>query len=162
MEYSDINVGIAGYGVSGSPNRIVTLGLGSCVGICVYDPQAKVGGLLHIMLPDSTQFKDVRKPGKFADTGIPVLLEEITRYGGRQPRFFAKLAGGAQMFSGQDNTAALNIGKRNAEASRAMLARLGVKVVAEDCGGNQGRTIYFDLSTGQVVIKTMGNNYRVI
>lgn len=162
LEYKDINVGIAGYEVARSPNRIVTLGLGSCVGICVYDPHTRIGGLLHIMLPVSTQYGEVKKPGKFADTGIPVLVDEITREGGRLSRLFAKLAGGAQMFSGSGNASALNIGVRNTEAAREVLARLGIGIVAEDVGGNQGRTIFLDLNTGQVIIRTMGNNYRVI
>jgi len=162
LEYTDINIGIAGYGVSRSPNRLVTLGLGSCVGICLYDRETRVGGLLHIMLPDSTQFKEVKKPGKFADTGIPVLIDEVVRQGGRLPRLFAKLAGGAQMFSGPDANNSMNIGMRNVAASRAALDRAGIRIVAEDVGGGAGRTIFFDLSTGQVVVRTMGNNYRVI
>jgi len=162
LEFKDINVGIAGYRVSRSPNRLVTLGLGSCVGICIYDSYTRIGGLLHIMLPDSTQFGEVKKPGKFADTGIPALVKEIVLQGGLLPRLSAKLAGGAQMFSGADNTSALNIGTRNIAASREALARLGIRIAAEDVGGGQGRTIFFDLNTGQVIVRTMGNNYRVI
>jgi chemotaxis protein CheD len=161
LELKDITVGIAGYQVARSPNRIVTLGLGSCVGICVYDPHTKIGGLLHIMLPDSTQFGEVKKPGKFADTGIPALVEEVTLQGGRPSRLFAKLAGGAQMFSGSD-ASTLNIGARNVAATREVLDRLGIRIAAEDVGGSQGRTIFFDLNTGQVIIRTMGSNYRVI
>lgn len=161
-EPCDINVGIAGYHISRSPNRIVTLGLGSCVGICIYDPHPKVGGLVHIMLPDSTQFHDTGKPGKFADIGIPLLVEEILREGGRPARLVAKLAGGAQMFSGNDKTSALDIGRRNIEAARQALASLNVRIAAEDVGGSQGRTVFFDLGSGQVTIRTMGNKYKVI
>ncbi|MDA8335201.1 MAG: chemotaxis protein CheD [Peptococcaceae bacterium] len=162
LEYKDITVGIAGYHVDRSPNRIVTLGLGSCVGICVYDQQTRIGGLLHIMLPDSSQFGEVKKPGKFADTGVPALVEEVAREGGRLSRLFAKLAGGAQMFSGNGDSSALNIGTRNVAAVRQALGRMGIRIAAEDVGGSQGRTIFFDLNTGQVIIRTMGNNYRVI
>ncbi|MBM7854232.1 chemotaxis protein CheD [Desulfohalotomaculum tongense] len=158
----EIQVGIADYKVAAAPNKIITLGLGSCVGVTLYDPKIKVGGLLHIMLPDSTQFKNVNKPAKFADLGIPLILEELERKGAVKTRLQAKLAGGAQMFSGMDKKFILNIGQRNAEMTRKILKSLGIKILAEELGGNRGRTMILDLNSGVVTIRTIGSPIKEI
>ncbi|WP_031518123.1 chemotaxis protein CheD [Desulfofalx alkaliphila] len=158
----EIQVGIAEYKVSASPNKIITLGLGSCVGVTLYDPRAKVGGLLHIMLPDSTQFKNVTKPTKYADLGIPLMIRDLERKGALKSRLQAKLAGGAQMFSGLDRKFVLNIGQRNAEMTKKILKQLGIRVIAEELGGNRGRTMIIDLNNGQVTIRTIGTPLKVI
>lgn len=158
----EIQVGIADYKVAREPGRLITLGLGSCVGVSLYDPVVKVGGLLHVMLPDSTQFSNVTKPAKFADTGIPLMIQELQRLGARPNRLQAKLVGGAQMFSGLDDKMTLNIGQRNVEKSREILSRLKIRVLAEDVGGNRGRTMIVDTSSGQVTIRTLGNKLRMI
>lgn len=159
---AEIQVGIADYKVAHSPHRLITLGLGSCVGVALYDSVAKVGGLLHIMLPDSTQFNNVTKPAKFADTGIPLMIDHIKRQGGNPNRLTAKLAGGAQMFSGLDEKFVLNIGQRNAQMVREILKKIGIRILAEDLGGNRGRTMIFDTSNGQVTIRTIGSPLKVI
>ncbi|CCO09187.1 chemotaxis protein CheD [Desulforamulus hydrothermalis] len=159
---AEIQVGIADYKVASSPQRLITLGLGSCVGVALYDPVTKIGGLLHIMLPDSSQFNNVTKPAKFADTGIPLMIEEIRRRGGSPGRLTAKLAGGAQMFSGLDEKFVLNIGQRNAAKVREILSKLGIRILAEELGGNRGRTMIFDTATGQVIIRTIGTPNKVI
>lgn len=161
-ENAEIRVGIADYKVTASPYRLITLGLGSCVGIALYDPIARVGGLLHIMLPDSKQFNKVSKPAKFADTGIPLMISEIKRKGGNTNRLTAKLAGGAQMFSGLDEKFVLNIGQRNAVMTKNILSQLGIRVLAEELGGNRGRTMIFDTTNGQVTIRTIGTPLKVI
>lgn len=158
----EIQVGIADYKVAREPGRLITLGLGSCVGVSLYDPLARVGGLLHVMLPDSTQFNNVPKPAKFADTGIPLMIQELQRLGARPNRLQAKLVGGAQMFSGLDDKMTLNIGQRNVEKSREILSKLNIRVLAEDVGGNRGRTMIVDTSSGQVTIRTLGNKLKVI
>ncbi len=158
----EIQVGIADYKVTNSPHRLITLGLGSCVGVVLYDSVAKVGGLLHIMLPDSTQFNNVTKPAKFADTGIPLMIDHIKRQGGNPHRLTAKLAGGAQMFSGLDEKFVLNIGQRNAAMVREILHKIGIRVLAEELGGNRGRTMIFDTANGQVTIRTIGSPLKVI
>ncbi|AEF94622.1 CheD [Desulfotomaculum nigrificans CO-1-SRB] len=158
----EIQVGIADYKVTISPQRLITLGLGSCVGVALYDPVVKVGGLLHIMLPDSTQFSNVTKPAKFADTGIPLMIDEMQRRGGKLSRLTAKLAGGAQMFSGLDKKFVLNIGERNSEMVKQILNKLGIRILAEELGGNRGRTMIFDTATGQVTIRTIGAPLKVM
>jgi chemotaxis protein CheD len=159
---TEIQVGIAELKVTGQPNRLITYSLGSCVGVTLYDPLTKVGGLLHLMLPDSTQFNNVTKPAKYANLGIPLLLSEVRRKGGRSANLQAKLVGGAQMFSGMNDKFELNIGKRNAIMAIQTLKKLGIKIVAEDLGGNRGRTMILDTISGQVFIRTMGNQIKVI
>ena len=158
----EIQVGIADCKVAREPARLITLGLGSCVGVSLYDPVAKIGGLLHFMLPDSTQFNNVTKPAKFADLGIPYLIEELKKTGALLPRLQAKLVGGAQMFSGLDNKMVLNIGQRNVEKAREMLKKFNVPILAEEVGGNRGRTMIFDTATGLVSIRMLGSKLKVI
>ncbi|MGQ9556335.1 MAG: chemotaxis protein CheD [Desulfurispora sp.] len=158
----EIQVGIADYKIATQPKKLITLGLGSCVGVSLYDPQEKIAGLLHIMLPDSKQFSNVTKPAKFADLGIPLMIEEMQKIGARLQRLKAKLVGGAQMFSGLDDKMTLNIGQRNTEKAREMLARYHIPIVAEDVGGNRGRTMIVDTLTGDVTIRTLGNKLKVI
>lgn len=159
---AEIQVGIADYKVATSPQKLITLGLGSCVGVALYDSVSKVGGLLHIMLPDSTQFQNVSKPAKFADTGIPLMIDDIKRRGGNVTRLTAKLAGGAQMFSGLDEKFVLNIGQRNSLMVREILKKMGIRILAEELGGNKGRTMIFDTTSGQVTIRTIGVPLKVI
>lgn len=159
---TEIQVGIADLKIASSPDRVITLGLGSCVGITLYDPAGKIGGLVHIMLPDSNQFSSVTKSAKFADLGIPLLLTEIKRRGGQVNNLQAKMAGGAQMFSGLDKNALLNIGDRNIAMSRQVLKSLGLRILAEEVGGNKGRTMILDTSNGQVTIRTVGQPLKII
>ncbi len=160
--FTEIQVGIAELKVTSQPDRLITLGLGSCVGLTLYDPVTRVGGLLHIMLPDSTQFNNVTKPTKFADLGIPLLVSEIGRYGGKVNNLQAKMAGGAQMFSGLNDKFVLNIGERNIAMTKQILKSLGIRVVAEEVGGNRGRTMILDTVNGQVTIRTVGNPLKFI
>lgn len=152
----ELKVGIADYKVARAPVKIITLGLGSCIGVTLFDPNNKVGGMVHIMLPDSTQFKNATNPAKYADLGIPLLLEEVLKLGARRSSLQAKIAGGAQMFSFADKTTSLNIGQRNAEMTKYMLNKLGIKLFAEDTGKNYGRTMILDTTTGEVLIRTAG------
>lgn len=158
----EIQVGIAEYKTAREPDRLITLGLGSCVGIGIYDPLLKIGGLLHIMLPDSTQFNNVTRPAKFADLGIPLMLKDLSRKGAKVRRLQAKLVGGAQMFSGLGGKMVLNIGQRNIEATRKLLKELDITILGEDLGGNKGRTMIVDTSTGIVTVRTLGSKLKVI
>ncbi len=158
----EIQVGIADYKIARDPIRLITLGLGSCVGVSLFDPITRIGGLLHVMLPDSTQFSNVIKPAKFADLGIPLLLKEMQSLGASIGRIQAKLVGGAQMFSGLDDKMTLNIGLRNTEKSREMLKKIGIPILHEEVGGNRGRTMILDTQNGQVTIRTLGNKLKVI
>ncbi|OAT79915.1 chemotaxis protein CheD [Desulfotomaculum copahuensis] len=158
----EIQVGIADYKIAREPGQLITLGLGSCVGVSLYDPALKLGGLLHLMLPDSTQFSNVTRPAKFADLGIPLIIGEMKKQGARLSRLQSKLVGGAQMFSGLDSKMTLNIGRRNSEMARQMLQQYGIPILAEEVGGNRGRTMIFDTSDGRVLIRMLGSKLKVI
>ena len=149
-------IGIGEYAAEKPPAVIVTLGLGSCVGVCIRDPSTKVGGMVHVMLPDSGG-KTVNMPGKFADTGVKVLIEEIKKKGGNTLRLEAKIAGGASMFSGKG----MNVGQRNVQAVKQWLRQFRVRLVAEDTGGNRARSIEYDLDTGKLLIRKVGGGERV-
>lgn len=158
----EIQVGIADLKVAKKPDRLITLGLGSCVGVSIYDPSTQIAGLLHLMLPDSTMFNRITKEAKFADLGIPVLVNEMKKAGARPPRLIAKLVGGAQMFKGMDEKLTLNIGERNVKKAREILKQMGIKIVAEEVGGNKGRTMVVDTVDGKVYIRILGKQQKVI
>ncbi len=157
-----IRVGMADYKVGSAPSTIISYGLGSCIGISLYDPQTKVGGLLHIMLPDSTQARPTENPAKFADTGLPLMLKDVLALGANRARLVAKIAGGAQMFAFQNATDIMRVGTRNAEAAKKILKDLNIKVIAEDTGGNYGRTVSIDLNTGVYKVKTIDKGEKEI
>lgn len=161
-EIIELQVGIADFKITRNPGRLITYGLGSCVGVSLYDPLIKVGGLLHVMLPDSTQFNSINKPAKFADLGIPLMIKEMNLMGISLNRLWAKLVGGAQMFIGLDDKMTLNIGKRNVENCRAILKKYGVPIISEDVGGNKGRTMIMDTNTGEITLRAIGSKLRVI
>lgn len=150
-----IKVGMADYKVGRSPASLISYGLGSCVGIALFDAVTKVGGLAHIMLPDSTQARSAENIAKFADTALPAMLNEIIKLGANKSRITAKIAGGAQMFTFTNATDIMRVGERNAEAVRVMLKKLDIRLLAEDTGGNYGRTVELKLDTGSFRVKTI-------
>lgn len=150
-----IKVGMADYKVGRSPSTLISYGLGSCIGVSLYDPLRKIGGLLHIMLPDSTQARSSDNPAKFADTGIPLMINDVVALGATRARLVAKIAGGAQMFSFSNATDIMRVGTRNAEVCKQILRRNGIRLIAEDTGGTYGRTVSIDLSTGVYKVKTI-------
>ena len=157
-----IKVGMADYKVGRAPDTLISYGLGSCIGISLYDPQTKIGGLLHIMLPDSNQSRANENRAKFADTGIPDMLNELIRMGAAKSRLVAKLAGGSQMFAFANASDIMRVGLRNASASKEILKKLSVPIVGEDTGGNYGRTVQIDLSTGVYKVKTIDKGDKEI
>ena len=158
-----IKVGMADLNVCVSPDGITTLGLGSCVGIAIRDPVTKIGGLAHVMLPDSKAIKNNTNIPKFADTGIEELVKRVVAKGASRTRLVAKIAGGAQMFSFQGgNSDATRVGERNVEATKKKLAELKIPILAEDTGKNFGRTVIFYPETGDFVIKAVGKPERTI
>lgn len=157
-----IRVGMADLNICTAPNAITTLGLGSCVGIVLYDPGKKIAGLAHIMLPDSTKVKMNTNKAKFADTGIELLIQRLQEIGVNKRNLLAKIAGGAQMFAFRSNNDMLRIGERNVEATKEKLKELGIQIVAEDTGCNYGRTIEFYPETNELIIKAVGKSVRVI
>ena len=158
----EIKVGMADLNVCVSPDRITTLGLGSCVGIAVRDPVTKIGGLAHIMLPDSTTIRNNSNIPKFADTGIEELVRQVTRKGANRSRLVAKIAGGAQMFGFNSNSERVRVGERNVQATKKKLAQMRIPILAEDTGKNFGRTVIFYPETGDFVIRAVGKQeYKI-
>jgi chemotaxis protein CheD len=157
-----IKVGMADLNVCSAPDSITTLGLGSCVGIILFDSIKKVAGMVHIMLPDSTKIKNNENLAKFADTGIEALIDKLVRAGANRSRLVAKIAGGAQMFAFSSNNDMLRIGERNIEASKLKLKSLGIRLLAEDTGLDYGRTIEFFPETGELYIKSVGKPLKIM
>ncbi|MGL4761213.1 MAG: chemotaxis protein CheD [Sarcina sp.] len=154
----NIVVGIAAFDTVSAPTNITTIGLGSCVGISLYDRGKNIVGLIHIMLPNSKCFSNNSNPYKYADTAVPLALEEMVKNGAMKFRIRAKIAGGAQMFKSQDYKFSNNIGGRNIEAVEKILDECGIIIEGKDIGGNKGRTMTVDSQTGVVTIKTLGKN----
>lgn len=157
-----IKVGMADWKTCSGEDAVTTLGLGSCVGIAIRDPATGVGGLAHIMLPDSTEIRNNENRPKFADTGIEDLVKEIVRKGGNRSRLVAKIAGGAQMFSFGSKSTMIRVGERNVEASKKKLSELRIPLLAEDTGKTYGRTVVFYPKTGDFVIRAVGMPEKVI
>lgn len=149
MTDSSIKVKMAEYGVVESPDQLITIGLGSCVGIALYDKYKKIGGMVHIMLPEN---RKGLKPAKYADTGIPLLIEEMEKLGAKKNHMKAKIAGGAKMFSVTSKDSSLNVGERNVIKVKQILKDLGIRILGEDTGANYGRTMKFFTDNGRVLI----------
>lgn len=157
-----IRVGMADYKLCLPPNAITTLGLGSCVGVVIYDKVLKISGMAHVMLPDSKAVRNNTNRAKFADTGIEDMLSIMLKKGVNRASLLAKIAGGAQMFAFSSNSDMLRVGERNVEAVKMKLHQLGIRIVAEDTGANYGRTIEFYPETFDLVIKAVGKPLRTI
>lgn len=156
MVSAEIKVGIADLNIVLDPGIIMTIGLGSCIGIALYDGINKVAGLAHIMLPDSTQFKTNTNPMKFADLAIPMLIERMEKQGCNKRNLIAKIAGGASMFNFSDKSIISDIGKRNSEAVKKTLKNEAIRIIAEETGGNKGRTMILQAADGRVILKVVG------
>jgi chemotaxis protein CheD len=153
-----VHVKIADLAVQKGQGVLVTFGLGSCVGIALYDQKVKIGGLAHILLHDSTKFirpnvTDVN-PAKFADTAIPHMLDMMVKMGAQKSSIIAKIAGGASLFNFKSESG--NVGDKNIESVRSKLKELGLRIVFEDVGGKHGRTMRLFVDTGEVTISTAG------
>ncbi|MCG0238032.1 MAG: chemotaxis protein CheD [Firmicutes bacterium] len=140
---------------------LVCYGLGSCVGVGLVDPVARVGAMAHVVLPDSSLSRGAPVEGKFADTAVPALVAQLLRMGAQRARLIAKIAGGARVIHlpGESH---LDIGARNVEAVKEALRRAGIPLAAEDTGGSYGRTVLFYTGTGQMVVSTVGRGERIL
>lgn len=157
MDFNEVKVGIADLNIVLFPDIIMTIGLGSCIGIALHDKTKKIAGLSHIMLPDSTQFpKASSNPLKFADKAIPILLDKMIKKGAAKKDITAKIAGGASMFNFSDKKMIMDIGNRNGIAVKETLKKLSIPIIGEDIGGNKGRTMILISNDGMVKIKTVG------
>lgn len=157
-----IKVGMADLNICRTPDAITTLGLGSCVGVALYDKTTKIAGLVHVMLPDSKSVRQNQNRAKFADTGIDYLIDMMIKEGANKFYLTAKIAGGAQMFAFNSNSDMLRVGERNVEAVKKKLSELGISILAEDTGLNFGRTVEFYPETGDFLIKSVGKPTRTI
>ena len=156
MVEKELKVGIGDMKLSRGDGRIITYALGSCIGITFYDPLTRLGALLHIMLPSQLSTGDANA-FKFADSGIRETLRKLRVFGMVKQRMVVKIAGGAKMFEIRGNSSFGNIGERNIESVKRVLAAEGIRIVAEDVGGNYARTMILELSTGRVTVRTVGH-----
>ena len=150
-------VGVADMQVSNEPGEVlVTYSLGSCIGIVIYDGTARVGGMLHYMLPDSSMDREkaAKKPYMFADTGIPRLFKQSYQLGAKKNRIRVYVAGGAEIL---DQKGFFNIGKRNYMALKKIFFKNNVLIDSENVGGNVNRTVRLDIGTGDIHVKTSGS-----
>jgi chemotaxis protein CheD len=135
-----------------APAKIKACGLGSCVAVALYDPQSRLGALGHMLLPKRPDRIEPDTEGKYVDSGIRQMYTELIRAGAGRDMLVAKVAGGANMFESVCQTLISSIGCRNARSARQTLTQLGIPLVAEETGGNRGRTVIFDLATGQLSV----------
>ncbi|MBL8094091.1 MAG: chemotaxis protein CheD [Anaerolineales bacterium] len=155
-------VGLGEIKISSSPGDVlVAYGLGSCVGVGVFDPVSKVAGLLHAVLPQSLNGTE-QVPGKFVTTGIPKLLEEMEKAGAMRSRLHVRIAGGANMLSAPGAKQAFNIGERNVQQTRIVLDGLRLRLLAEDVGGTVGRTVRLYVTDGRMTVKALGNQEKAL
>lgn len=155
-------VTVADWAVDRGPVDLVTLGLGSCVAIMLYDREAKAGGMAHVLLPSRSLARDASNPAKFPETAVPLLLQRLTQLGADPRRLVAKLAGGASMFASLMTPGTIQMGERNVVASRNALRDAAIPLTAEAVGGAVGRSVRFHLDDGRVEIRTVGADAVVI
>ena len=158
---TEIRVKVADWAVAQGDRTIATIGLGSCVAIVLHDPVANVGGLAHILLPDATLSRDQENRAKFPQTAVPLLVAEMRRAGSRGA-LQAKLVGGASMFGQLLPSGGINMGERNVAATRKALEAARIPVVADDTGGDYGRSVYLDVATGRVLVRSLRRGDRVL
>ncbi|MDM5226192.1 chemotaxis protein CheD [Cytobacillus sp. NJ13] len=158
-----VKVGIADMNIVKTPGLIRTSGLGSCVGVVLYDLSAEIAGLAHIMLPDSSLAKGTSfNSAKYADTAIRDLVSLLSKSGARPTGLKAKIAGGAQMFKYSSGSDLMRIGPRNVEAVKQELSSLKIAILGEDVGGHSGRTIEFNPQSGELMIRAVNKGQVII
>ncbi len=159
MANGKITIGIADMKMAKGQGMLVTYALGSCIGICLYDPAIKLGALVHIMLPVNMETNRTNTM-KYADTGIRETLKQMESMGARRGRITAKIAGGAKMF--ETGASLGNIGQRNIESVRMNLKKEGVRLMKEDVGGSVARTLLFDVESGLGCVRSYGRPELII
>ena len=154
-----ITVGISDMKVVNAPDVLVTYALGSCVGICLYDPVSQIAGLAHVLLPNfKGDLADNRL--KYADSSIPIMLNEMVARGCNKHRIVAKIMGGASMFKVSGDSSIGNIGNRNVDSTKNVLKNLAIPIAAEDTGSDYGRTVWFHSVNGAVEVKSFNNQNK--
>jgi chemotaxis protein CheD len=157
-----VKVGMAQFRVGTAPLTMMTLALGSCVGLVLYDPLERIGALAHAMHPRRRGARCDGNRAKFVDSAIRAMLERMIRYGAKRGRITAKIFGGARMFDHVTGSpGVLQIGEKNVAMAREELQRLGIPILAECVGGTKGRTILFDVFTGSVRVRDAFDNEEI-
>jgi chemotaxis protein CheD len=149
-------VGLGHFAVLRGGGTLASYGLGSCVGVVMHDASARVGGLVHVVLPSGQLSRDRSNPARFAETAVPLLLGEMLRAGAVRGRVAARLVGGASMFAALTPAGTVQMGQRNLNACRLALQKAGIPVAAEAVGGEIGRSLWFDVATGTVTVRAFG------
>lgn len=155
MEEKLIEVNMAEIKITQAPAKLVTRGLGSCLGITIYDPFKKIGAMTHTMLPDIDKARVKSNPARFVNSAIKKMVEGLEKMGGSRTHLIAKIFGGAHMFSFINSDSALNVGQKNIEMAEDTFRELGIKVMAQEVGGTFGRTVELNLENGKVLVKTI-------
>ncbi|WP_169083058.1 chemotaxis protein CheD [Paenibacillus sp. PL91] len=151
-----VKVGMADLNIATDGAILKTTGLGSCVGLTLYDPIRKIAGMAHVMLPSSEIARETKMNlAKYADTAIPELLDRMIAAGAYVERMKAKMAGGAQMFAMSGHTDSLRIGPRNVDSCTEMLLKFKIPIISQDTGGSFGRTIEFNSENGMLSIRSV-------
>lgn len=158
---SEIRVKVADWAVAQGADTIATIGLGSCVAIVLHDPVARVGGLAHILLPNETLSRDTTNKAKFPGTAVPLLVAEMRRLGSRGA-LQAKIVGGASMFAQLLPAGGINMGERNVAATRRALEAAGIPLLGDDTGGDYGRSVYLDVPSGRVLVRSLRRGDRTL
>ncbi|REE94440.1 chemotaxis protein CheD [Paenibacillus taihuensis] len=163
MHENVVKVGMADLNIASNGAILKTTGLGSCVGLTLFDERTKVAGMVHVMLPSSDIAREASiNIAKYADTSIPHLINLMKQAGAEPRRFVAKMAGGAQMFAFNSNHDSMRIGPRNVESCKEMLKKYAIPLLAEDTGANYGRTIEFDSVSGMLTIRSVQQGVKEI
>ena len=150
-------IGLGEMQVSKNPSVVLAcLGLGSCIGLCAYDPVSKVAGMAHIVLP-SSEGRNAGNSPKYADTAVPALVEAMCNIGANERRLVIKMAGGAQMSGGPGASAIFKTGEKNIEATKETLAKHGIRLVSSETGGKHGRTVRLYVDSGRVSVAAAGS-----
>ena len=158
-----VRIGLAQFRVAKAPMTMMTMALGSCLGVVLYDGTTNIGGLAHVMHPKRDLVKNNANKAKFVDSAITLMVSRMVKRGAARERIVAKIFGGAKMFGNvKGSPGVLQIGEKNVESAREKLAELGIPVVAEDVGGNQGRTISFNVSDGTVLLRDVFDSERIL
>ena len=158
MKPGTVVVKVADLQTVAGDGELVTLGLGSCVAICLHDPVAKVAGMAHVLLPNKSLSRNAENPAKFPQSAIPLLVEKMGALGAERTRITARLVVGASMFGNRSPSGAVQMGERNVVSSRQVLQEQGIAITAEATGGTTGRSIRLQANDGSLWVRTIAHS----
>lgn len=162
MTTTEILVRVADLQAAKGDGVLVTLGLGSCVAIMLHDPGVPAGGLAHILLPSRSLSRGSDNPGRFPQSAVPALLDRLAELGADRRRMTARLVGGASMFASLAPAGSIQMGDRNLISAREVLTSLSIPMVGELVGGAQGRSVWFEVATGRILVRSVGKSEQIL